>query len=54
MITGSNGRVFDALHSDRESKSTDGIENGAVFNEIDTGKSYKFDADNQIWYPWTE
>ena len=50
MITGSNGRVFDGLHSDRESMSTDGIENGAVFNEIDTGKRFKFDEENSQWH----
>ena len=54
MLTGSNGREFYGLKADREVMSTDGIENGAVFREIDTGKSYKFDAEHGTWYPWNE
>lgn len=25
-------------------------ENGATYREIDTGKIYRFDAENKIWY----
>ena len=50
MLTGSNGRIFDGLAADRAAMSTDGIENGAVFNEIDTGKRYRFDAAGKQWY----
>ena len=50
MLTGSNGRVFDGLAADRTAMPTDGIENGAVFNEIDTGKRYRFDAAGKQWY----
>ena len=50
MITGSNGRVFDGLKADREAMSTEGIENGARFNEIDTDTRYRFDGENQQWY----
>lgn len=49
MITGSNGRVFDGLKTDRQAMPTDGIENGARFNEIDTDKRYRFDEENQQW-----
>lgn len=26
------------------------VENGSQFDEIDTGKTYRFDAENQTWY----
>lgn len=49
MITGSNGRVFDGLKADREAMSTEGVENGARFNEINTDTRYRFDKENQQW-----
>lgn len=53
MLTGSNGREFYGLKDDRQAMPTDGIENGAVFHELDSGKRFKFDAENKEWYPWT-
>lgn len=39
-------------------KSTDtkplDVENGSVFQEIDTGKIYRFDAENKTWYEGKE
>ena len=32
-----------------EIKPTD-VENGSVVIEVDTGKKYRFDAENLIWY----
>lgn len=26
------------------------VENGATYNEIDTGRIYRFDAENKVWY----
>lgn len=35
-------------------KSTDvkpiNVENGSSFIEIDTGKTYRFDAENKVWH----
>lgn len=41
-------RVGDCLSKD--DKPTNGIYNGSVLYEIDTKKSYKFDAENSIWH----
>lgn len=32
-----------------DTKPTENIDNGSVFIEIDTGKLYMFDAENQLW-----
>lgn len=32
-----------------DSKPTDGIANGSMFVEMDTGKIYLFDADGETW-----
>lgn len=39
---------FQGLSTDE--KPVDYINNGAYFEEIDTGKIYRFDAENQEWY----
>lgn len=26
------------------------VENGATYREIDTGKIYRFDVENKVWY----
>lgn len=28
------------------------VENGSMFTEIDTGRAYKFDAENMVWYEY--
>lgn len=35
-----------------EQKPTKNVENGSWFTEIDTGKKYRFDAENQKWDIW--
>lgn len=30
-------------------KPTEGIENGSIFIEIDTGKFFMYDGENQLW-----
>lgn len=40
-------RVMSGLSTD--TKPLD-VENGATFNEIDTGKVYRFDMANKTWY----
>lgn len=32
-----------------DTKPTD-VENGAVYREIDTGRVYRYDAENKRWY----
>ena len=32
-----------------DTKPTD-AENGAIYSEIDTGRIYRFDAENKIWH----
>lgn len=39
---------FQGLSTDE--KPVDYINNGAYFEEIDTGKIYRFDAENQEWH----
>ena len=39
--------VVAGLYTD--SKPTDGIANGSMFVEMDTGKIYLFDADGETW-----
>ena len=39
--------TFSGLSTD--AKPTD-VDNGAVYEEIDTGASYAFDAENALWY----
>lgn len=29
------------------------LENGSIYSEIDTGKTYKYDAQNAAWYEWS-
>ena len=38
---------YDGLSTD--TKPTDGVRNGSVFAEMDTGKVYLFDAENDQW-----
>lgn len=38
---------YDGLSTD--TKPTDGVRNGSVFVEMDTGKEYLFDAENDQW-----
>ena len=33
-----------------DAKPVDNINNGAYFEEIDTGKIYRFDLENKLWY----
>lgn len=40
-------REYAGLSSDE--KPLDGVENGSWFTEIDTGKKYRFDKQNQLW-----
>lgn len=35
-----------------DAKPTTGIENGAELKEMDTGKTYHFDAENKTWIEW--
>ncbi len=32
----------------------DNVENGAIFKEIDTGKIYRFDKENKVWFEGRE
>ena len=32
-----------------DTKPTEGIENGSIYIEIDTGKIFMYDAENQLW-----
>jgi len=48
MITVENlTDVYNGLEDD--TKPTEGVRNGSVFIEMDTGKTYKFDEENQTW-----
>ena len=51
MITVRNGYEYSGLSTD-DPKPTDINENGAIFYEIDTGKEYRFDAENKTWYEY--
>jgi len=31
-------------------KPTDGMRNGSTLTEIDTGKTYMYDSDNETWH----
>ena len=31
-------------------KPTDGVDNGSVIIEVDTGKEFRFDKENLVWY----
>lgn len=31
-------------------KPTEGISNGSVIVEVDTGKHFRFDEENRVWY----
>lgn len=35
-----------------DTKPTDGIANGSVLFEMDTGTMYKFDEENEAWRAW--
>ena len=50
ISTGVNGTEYAGLSSD--SKPTEGVPNGATFVEMNTGKLYFFDADNETWIEW--
>ena len=48
MITvGNLTNEYNGLSTD--TKPTDGVRNGSVFIEIDTGKRYLFDEENKEW-----
>lgn len=40
-------RIINGLSTDTKPLN---VENGATFNEIDTGKVYRFDMANKTWY----
>lgn len=42
-------RARDIVGRDIDAKPTD-VENGATYREINTGRVYRFDAENKIWY----
>ena len=50
VSTGINGTQYAGLSTD--SKPTENVPNGAAFIEMDTGKLYFYDADNQQWREW--
>ena len=54
MITmtsyGVNGTTYAGLSLD--SKPTEGVSNGSVFIEMNTGKIYFYDAENAEWLEW--
>lgn len=35
--------------TDEDEKPVDGVENGSWYTEINTGKKYRFDKENQVW-----
>ena len=52
MVTVSNlTNEYDGLSTD--TKPTKGVRNGSVFVEIDTGKVYLFDEENEQWVEQT-
>ena len=51
ISTGVNGTQYAGLSTD-SSKPTEGVPNGATFVEMDTGKLYFYDADNETWIEW--
>lgn len=48
-----NPRARDLCGNSKDIKPTD-VENGSAFKEIDTGKIYRFDAENKVWYEGVE
>ena len=44
-----NKRYIIADAKSTDTKPTDDVLNGSVINEIDTGKTYKFDQDTKTW-----
>ena len=50
MITSKSPQYGLAGLSTDDPKPTEGVQNGTSFFEIDTGKYYLFDEENQIWY----
>lgn len=49
QYSGGNNQ-YAGLHDD--SKPTEGISNGSVFIEMDTGKIYFYDSENETWREW--
>lgn len=45
----SNPRATAFSGESTDTKPVD-VENGSIFTEIDTGKIYRFDAENKIWH----
>lgn len=48
-----NPRAQSLCGSSTDTKPTD-VENGAKFVEIDSGKVYRFDRENKVWYEGVE
>lgn len=42
--------VHDVRGLSTDTKPTDGIANGSTYFEMDTGKMYMFDQDNETWH----
>ena len=51
MIT-QNGNTYYGLSTDTP-KPTGAVLNGREFKEMDTSKTYYYDAENQQWLEWT-
>ena len=47
------GNTYYGLSTD-DPKPTGAVLNGREFKEMDTGKTYYFDAENGVWLEWTQ
>ena len=48
-INNGNKSILEIRGLARDTKPTENINNGSTFIEIDTGKIYLYDAENQQW-----
>lgn len=45
----SEPRARDYSGTDADEKPINGVENGSWYTEINTGKKFRFDKENQVW-----
>lgn len=53
MVTFTNNQGFGVCLEADTPKPTDGVRNGDMLLEMDTGKIYLFDQENSEWLEWT-